>query len=290
MLATVMRLLLALVRVSGCRLTAERLPEGKSKAEVLAAVAAAKKTLPLKSVLRILGLSPSRYHAWRRLETACQLGDRPSCPKTHPGQLTAQEVATIKEMVTSTEYRHMATSTLAVYAQRVGRVFASASTWIRLVRAHGWRRPRARVYPAKPKVGIRAKKPNEIWHLDVSAPCKALVNRQHEAAPIKGGIVIRKGTAKLDRVPTVGLNQQSGLKCTGCGTIRRRPGYHRVHGETTKHAAEASVLNVQLPMAGWCRESCGLNWLVFMLRASGRDSFAFSDGVPPVAVTPLHQG
>jgi transposase InsO family protein len=71
-------------------------------------------------------------------------------------------------MVTSTEYRHIPTSTLAVYAQRLGRVFASASTWTRLVRAHGWRRPRTRVYPAKPKVGIRAKKPNEIWHLDVS--------------------------------------------------------------------------------------------------------------------------
>ena len=113
---------------------------------MLKAIAAAKKTLPLKSVLRILSLSPSRYHAWRRLDTTCGLADRPSCPKTHPGQLPAQQTATIKEIVTSTEYRHMATSTLAVYAQRVGRVYASASTWIRLVRTHGWRRPRTRVY------------------------------------------------------------------------------------------------------------------------------------------------
>ena len=102
-LAAVMRLLLVLVRVSCCRLTGDRLPDGNAKTQVLRAVAAAKKTLPLKSVLRVLGLSPSRYHAWRRLETACQLADRPSCPKTHPGQLTAQETATIKEMVTSTE-------------------------------------------------------------------------------------------------------------------------------------------------------------------------------------------
>ena len=167
-LATVMRLLLVLVRVSGCRLTGDRLPDGKAKAEVLRAITAAKKTLPLKSIARILGLSPSRYHAWRRLDTPCGLADRPSCPKTHPRQLTAQETATIQQMVTSNEYRHMPTSTLAVYAQRVGRVFASASTWVRLVRTHGWRRPRARVYPAKPKLGIRAKEPNEIWHLDVT--------------------------------------------------------------------------------------------------------------------------
>ncbi len=32
----------------------------------------------------------------------------------------------------------------------------------------GWRRPRNRVYPAKPKLGIRASSPNELLHLDVT--------------------------------------------------------------------------------------------------------------------------
>jgi transposase InsO family protein len=32
----------------------------------------------------------------------------------------------------------------------------------------GWRRPRLRLYPAKPKVGVRASKPNEIWHIDLT--------------------------------------------------------------------------------------------------------------------------
>jgi len=63
-LATVMRLLLVLVRVWGCRLTGDRLPEGKAKGEILAAIAAAREALPLKSVTRILGLSASRYYAW----------------------------------------------------------------------------------------------------------------------------------------------------------------------------------------------------------------------------------
>ncbi len=167
-LASVMRLLLVLVRVTGCRLKGDRLPDGKAKAELLGAIKVARKTLPLKSVVRVLGLSASRYHAWRQLDATCGLTDRPSCPRMHPAQLTAQETATIKDMVTSIEYRHMPTSTLAVHAQRVGRVFASASTWARLVRARGWRRPRSRLYPPKPKVGLRARMPNEIWHLDVT--------------------------------------------------------------------------------------------------------------------------
>jgi putative transposase len=53
-------------------------------------------------------------------------------------------------------------------AQRLGKVYASTGSWYRLVRKHGWTRPRARIYPPKPKVGIRATKPNEIWHIDTS--------------------------------------------------------------------------------------------------------------------------
>jgi transposase InsO family protein len=62
----------------------------------------------------------------------------------------------------------MPTSTLSRFAQRAGKVYASASTWLRLIREGGWRRPRKRIHPAKPSVGIRASKPNEIWHLDVT--------------------------------------------------------------------------------------------------------------------------
>jgi hypothetical protein len=51
---------------------------------------------------------------------------------------------------------------------RIGRVFAAPATWARLIRERGWRRPRQRVYPAKPKTGIRASRPNEIWHIDMS--------------------------------------------------------------------------------------------------------------------------
>ncbi len=71
-------------------------------------------------------------------------------------------------MVTSPEYRHVPTSSLARLAQRLGKVFASAATWHRLVRRHKWRRCRQRVHPAKPKVGIRATAVNEIWHVDTT--------------------------------------------------------------------------------------------------------------------------
>ena len=57
---------------------------------------------------------------------------------------------------------------LAVLAQRLGTVWASASTWYRLVRRFAWRRPRLRVHPVKPKIGLRTTRPNEMWHIDTT--------------------------------------------------------------------------------------------------------------------------
>jgi transposase InsO family protein len=74
----------------------------------------------------------------------------------------------IEDMVTSPTYRHVPTGTLAVLAQRLGTVWASTSTWYRLVRRFGWRRPRLRVHPAKPTIGLRTTRPDEMWHIDTT--------------------------------------------------------------------------------------------------------------------------
>lgn len=72
------------------------------------------------------------------------------------------------DLVTSSAHRHRSIRALALYALRTRQVFAHAVTWSRLIKERGWRRLRKRVSPAKPKVGIRATRPNESWHIDAS--------------------------------------------------------------------------------------------------------------------------
>jgi putative transposase len=167
-LLAIIRLAFLLVRLSGFHLDFRRLPNGKAKNMVLRAVAAAKQAMPTSVALRVLGLSYSRFHTWRNLAQACPFQDRTSCPRTTPTQLTAAEVNVIGDMVTDPDHRHMRLRTLALYAQRIGKVFATPATWARLVRDRGWLRPRRRLYPAQPKQGIRASKPNEYWHIHVT--------------------------------------------------------------------------------------------------------------------------
>ncbi len=45
---------------------------------------------------------------------------------------------------------------------------ASYETWCGAIKRYKWNRPRRRIYPAKPKVGIRAKGPGQLLHLDVT--------------------------------------------------------------------------------------------------------------------------
>ena len=174
-LGGVVGLLLAVIRVSGIRLDRAYISDPTARNnDLLGAIERARKVLPVGTVLRILRVSASRYNSWLQAKHGCGIADRIVCPKSSPNQLTPDEVLAIRQMVTAERYRHVPTGRLAILAQWLGNVFAPPATWYRLVRDHGWRRPRTRMHPASPKVGVRAHKPDEIWHIDTS--CVRLVD------------------------------------------------------------------------------------------------------------------
>ncbi len=165
-LIALLKLVLTVLKVAGFSLIRVRLPEEVQKLRLLRAIEQAREHFKLRTVLRMIGLTNARLHAWANED--CGIDDVASCPRSSPQQLTAAEVSMIREMATSVDYQHVPTGTLARLAERLDKVFASASTWYRLIRIHKWRRPRFRVHPAKPKVGIRATLVNEIWHIDTT--------------------------------------------------------------------------------------------------------------------------
>src|ERR1019366_2860731 len=167
-LTAILRLVLALLRVTGFSLERSRVPDAAGKRRLLSAVERARRAMPLSAALRVLRLSSARYHVWVRAEEVCTLDDRHSCPRSMPQRLTFGEVEVIGGMVQSTEHRHMSIRGLALHAQRIGKVFAHPATWGKLIRERGWGRPRLRLYPAKPTVGLRTTAPNEAWHIDVT--------------------------------------------------------------------------------------------------------------------------
>src|SRR5262249_34127873 len=158
-LTALLRLAVALLRTAGFTVAHERLPAGRDKTRILRAVDRAREFVPLRALLRFLRLSPSRFHAWRRLQHTCALDDQSSCPHMSPHRLTPCEVLAIKDMVTAPEYRHVPTGTLAVLCSGSARCapplpLVPPGAEVRLATA------RLRVHPAKPKVGLRTTRAN----------------------------------------------------------------------------------------------------------------------------------
>jgi hypothetical protein len=64
-LVALLRLVLVLLKVSGFSLARARIPEGASKLALLRVIERSRSVLPLRVSLRVLRLSPSRFHAWK---------------------------------------------------------------------------------------------------------------------------------------------------------------------------------------------------------------------------------
>ena len=167
-LRAVIRLLLALASALGGRLTETRVPSAEHPLRLLSAVHRSSRVLGRPAALRVLGLTAARARDWQRRSIACTLSDAPSCPKHTPQQLTPTERRTLRDLVQDAALRHLSIPSLALLAARRQLLVASAATWWREIRRQRLVRPRTRLYPARPKVGVRAARPNELWHLDAT--------------------------------------------------------------------------------------------------------------------------
>jgi len=75
-LLAIVRLLFSVIRISGVRLDGDRVPHADDKTKLLGAIEHARTSLKLTVVLRLIGLSPSRHHAWTKRQKECALDDR----------------------------------------------------------------------------------------------------------------------------------------------------------------------------------------------------------------------
>jgi transposase InsO family protein len=126
------------------------------------------KTARRSICLATLDLSLSRFKRWKRERKGCAVSDLKNCPKYSPNQLTFQEIQLMGDFVTSEKYSHFPIRSLQLYTQRKGLLFCTYSSWTKYISLYGWLRPRKKKRKKCIRIGIRAKHPNEIWHIDVS--------------------------------------------------------------------------------------------------------------------------
>ena len=88
------------------------------------------------------------------------------CMRVYPNQISNSEFSKIKEMLLDTRYKYWSVASLSSYAKKKDIIYACASTWYKV---NSWCNiERKRVKKPRHEKGVRASKPNEIWHGDIS--------------------------------------------------------------------------------------------------------------------------
>lgn len=165
---SIISLLLETYKILGFQIRWKHIDSSERKMKILNAVEAAMKTASREECLATLGLSLSRYKRWRRERRGCGVSGVKSCPRGSANQLTQKEIQTMRNLVTSKNFSHFPIRSLHFYAKRESILACSYSTWRKYIDHFKWKRPRKQFRERKRRIGLRAKHPNEIWHLDVS--------------------------------------------------------------------------------------------------------------------------
>lgn len=112
----VLRLVLALLRVSDFKLALSRIVSTDAQQQLLGAVERAGSVIPLAAAPHVLGLATARYREWIGRQHSCTLDDHFSCQRSGPQRLTCNEVEAVGENVQSKDHRCLSVRTLALHA------------------------------------------------------------------------------------------------------------------------------------------------------------------------------
>lgn len=165
----VIELLKSVFSTMGFKLRWKHVGSAETREKILSAVETAMRSTQLATCLDHLDLSLSRYKRWLREKRGCGLPSIKMCPKGNRlNQLTFEEIQTMRYYVTSIEFSYFPIRSLNYFAKRQGKLFCSYSTWTKYIDQYKWLRPRKIIKEKRERVGIRAKHPNELWHMDVS--------------------------------------------------------------------------------------------------------------------------
>ena len=168
-LNAILDLLSSTLQIMGVNLKDGKVPEAERKTSILKAVEIARAKIPLEDCLDSIGLTSRRFKNWIKRQKACDLRDHPTCPKTTPTKIIPPEVAIIKKYVEDKSFSHFSLSSLFLYVKLTQKeILLSLSSWFRIIHQEGFRRPSRTKYFVKPKTGVRASRPNQIWHIDIS--------------------------------------------------------------------------------------------------------------------------
>lgn len=124
--------------------------------------------LAVTEALRLIDVSTDQYYRWRSEIYGCDTWKK-KCDSTRPNQLTRAEQKKLVEMAQDKKFAHMSIKSLMFYAQRENILFCGYDSWLKYIKMNNVKRYKVKRAKKKTyRIGIRAKRPHEIWHIDIT--------------------------------------------------------------------------------------------------------------------------
>ena len=144
----------------------------KVKEKIVSTIDSVKSELDLDLAIKefsIFYISKYKYFQWcNELKYQCSDSLFKLCKKLSPQQLISKEVAVIKKALENDFYHGWPVYSIAMHHIKNKLLFVSPSTWYKYVKLLGIKRQKVKSRRKKNKIGIRASRPLEIWHIDVT--------------------------------------------------------------------------------------------------------------------------
>jgi transposase InsO family protein len=126
-----------------------------------------KYNIPYTHFCRLLGIHVATFKDWRISVYGCSWKFK-KCEINTVNDLLPKEKEEILRLLRDRNFSHYSLKSLCYYAKRRGLVYASVTTWYKYMKINGIIRDKNRRPKRKSRIGIRANRPNEIWHIDVT--------------------------------------------------------------------------------------------------------------------------
>lgn len=137
-----------------------------NKTSILKTIEKVQPVLGTKRILKSIGLTSAKMYYWLK-KKKCQNSIFQLCQPRHPHQLLSTEVNTIKNYLLNDKFENWSALSIYYQALRDKAVFMGLSTWYQYTNRIGVKRKFFKLN-RKREIGIRASRPFEILHMDVT--------------------------------------------------------------------------------------------------------------------------
>lgn len=139
------------------------------KADVVNAIERASQTISITKACKLIGIGKSTFRTWA-MESyfKCNHSLIKLCSNAYPSQLTYQEIKKMYRLLSDARFIAWPVKSVAFYGIKHGIVKAHPNTWYKYNRIMKVKRFLYRKKKREYDEGIRATKPNQKWHADVT--------------------------------------------------------------------------------------------------------------------------